>query len=558
MTYEEQVRAKYTAEQLDDMLAAGHAFKNPDGDPSYPIGDVQDLKRAIKAVGRGNADHDSIRKYVIGRAKDLGESALIPDNWNSDGSLSDEEKALPKSWQKRDADMTYNDAQSIVQAAIIESLSTSTSWKSDDDDSYVYVQDMTDEWVVYSIDWNGPMYKVTYEVDGSGKVTLGDPQEVQRVTSYEPAPRSRVSATLTPKGFVALHEWRTPCDALFQVRDAAADNTAHFVGYPSTTETGYDVVDFLGAYTETIRGGAFNKTLRESDSIPLLSDHMGVPMASTGSGTSRLAEDAVGLRNEADLDRRQSITNDVCIAMERGDLTKMSFAFSAVRQDWSEDYTQRSVAEVRLYDTSVVTFPANPTTTAALRSEMRQAMGREGVGLLWSVRSALDQLAEKRELPSDSEPVVEAALKALQAADDAIVSRYGCQGRGRTLIVAGILNDLLTEVRAGKALSSAKETLLRQALEALQEADTQLGRATSSVQSVVDTASKPKTDTNEGDPKNTTGGADAGGQTTGASGASGAGVTSLNPADGAGPRSKPLPKSVRDTQKLAARLRGWS
>ena len=81
-------KAKYTQADIDALGAKGQAFKNPDGTYSYPIADAEDLGNAIKAVGRGNADHDDIRKYIIGRAKDLGESDQIPDTWNSDGSLT--------------------------------------------------------------------------------------------------------------------------------------------------------------------------------------------------------------------------------------------------------------------------------------------------------------------------------------------------------------------------------------------------------------------------------------------------------------------------------------
>jgi hypothetical protein len=80
------LKGKYSAEQLRSMLSAGKAMKNPDGDPSYPIGDKEDLSNAIHAVGRGSGDHDSIRAYIKRRAKALGASNMIPDNWSSSGS----------------------------------------------------------------------------------------------------------------------------------------------------------------------------------------------------------------------------------------------------------------------------------------------------------------------------------------------------------------------------------------------------------------------------------------------------------------------------------------
>jgi len=85
---------KYTQAEIDALGAKGHAFKNPDGHYGYPVDDEEDLGNAIKAVGRGGADHDAIRKYIIGRAKAMGKSASIPDNWQADGSLAESKSAV--------------------------------------------------------------------------------------------------------------------------------------------------------------------------------------------------------------------------------------------------------------------------------------------------------------------------------------------------------------------------------------------------------------------------------------------------------------------------------
>lgn len=89
--YELEMRAKYTEAEVNVLGEKGHAFKNEDGQYSYPIDDLEDLRNAIHAVGRGNADHDAIRKYVIKMAGVLSATDEIPDNWNSDGSLKDDE-----------------------------------------------------------------------------------------------------------------------------------------------------------------------------------------------------------------------------------------------------------------------------------------------------------------------------------------------------------------------------------------------------------------------------------------------------------------------------------
>lgn len=81
----EVVKDKYTAHQLRDLAAKGHAMKGPDGDISYPIADDEDLDAAIRAVGRGGEDHDKIRRFIQRRAEEMGRK--VPDNWASDGSI---------------------------------------------------------------------------------------------------------------------------------------------------------------------------------------------------------------------------------------------------------------------------------------------------------------------------------------------------------------------------------------------------------------------------------------------------------------------------------------
>ena len=113
--------------------------------------------------------------------------------------------------------------------------------------------------------------------------------------------------------------------------------------------------------------GAFAKTLKEGADVRLLIDHEGVPLARTKSGTMTLMEDERGLKVEAELDPTNPDAARVLSAMRRGDLSQMSFAFDAVRDSWSANGQERELQEVRLYDVSVVTFPAYEETIAEVR-----------------------------------------------------------------------------------------------------------------------------------------------------------------------------------------------
>jgi len=78
---------KYSAAELASMLQKGHALANSAGEPSFPIEDEDDLRRAIRAVGRSSRDPQRVRQHIIKNAKRLGLMSLIPTTWGADGSL---------------------------------------------------------------------------------------------------------------------------------------------------------------------------------------------------------------------------------------------------------------------------------------------------------------------------------------------------------------------------------------------------------------------------------------------------------------------------------------
>ncbi len=122
-------------------------------------------------------------------------------------------------------------------------------------------------------------------------------------------------------------------------------------------------------WTEFVRRGAFAKTIKDGADVRLLIDHEGVPLARSKSGTLIMQEDDYGLRIEAMLDENNPDAAKVMSALRRGDLSQMSFAFQTVKDSWSTDKRTRELKEVRLYDVSVVTYPAYEETVAELRSK---------------------------------------------------------------------------------------------------------------------------------------------------------------------------------------------
>jgi len=153
------------------------------------------------------------------------------------------------------------------------------------------------------------------------------------------------------------------------VEQRSEDNTDTllFTGYASVFNKPYGVRDSRGQYNETIKPGAFKKTLKEQDDVRFLVNHDGIPLARTSSGTLQLEEDDYGLFVRAELDPSNPTVAEVSSAMKRGDLNEMSFAFAAIKDNFDQNGENREVNEARLFDVSVVTYPANPWAGAKLR-----------------------------------------------------------------------------------------------------------------------------------------------------------------------------------------------
>lgn len=206
-------------------------------------------------------------------------------------------------------------------------------------------------------DYPGPGL-VAHLLWGSG------PSKRQAMRAMEYAQRvvARLEAEDKRGNEMAKRETRN-FDADFEVRESGDGMT--FVGYAAKFNSRSEN---LGGFVETIMPGAFRRSLRSRNDVKLLVNHdAGRVLASTRSGTMRLEEDSVGLRVEADLPNT-SDGRDMAELLRRGDLSSMSFGFSVIKDSWSSDGTERSLESVRLFEASIVAFPAYQATEASVRA----------------------------------------------------------------------------------------------------------------------------------------------------------------------------------------------
>lgn len=141
----------------------------------------------------------------------------------------------------------------------------------------------------------------------------------------------------------------------------------HVEGYAAVFGQRANIFDM---FEEVIEPGAFTEALRRGDDVEFLVNHGGLPLARTVSGTLNLSEDDRGLAVASDLDGSDPDVQMLVPKLRRGDLSKMSFAFLAEREEWDDtgDMPIRRIVQVRLYDVAVVNRPAYAGTEIGLRS----------------------------------------------------------------------------------------------------------------------------------------------------------------------------------------------
>ena len=155
--------------------------------------------------------------------------------------------------------------------------------------------------------------------------------------------------------------------------------------------------DIGGFWEETIAADSIDeKTLRD---VRLLVNHdmSGIPLArsrrNTSNSTMRLSIEKNGIEMVADLDQKNPKAIELNSAIERGDISGMSFAFLVDGDEWEDldsDYPKRTITHIaEIYEVSAVTWPAYEQTSISSRSL------ESGQKSLADARAALESARQK-------------------------------------------------------------------------------------------------------------------------------------------------------------------
>ena len=146
------------------------------------------------------------------------------------------------------------------------------------------------------------------------------------------------------------------------------ENGMYIEGYFAVFNSAYEV--YAGC-TEMVAPEAFNNTL--GGDIKALCDHdTRLVLGRSKAGTLELRVDSHGLWGRITINPNDSDAVNLYERVKRGDVDQCSFGFDIVSEDteFRDDGTIHfTIREVKLYEVSVVTFPAYSETSVSARKQ---------------------------------------------------------------------------------------------------------------------------------------------------------------------------------------------
>lgn len=184
----------------------------------------------------------------------------------------------------------------------------------------------------------------------------------------------------------------------FEVRAEETERGHIITGRPIVYNSRTD----LGWFDEIIETGALDHTDLTDVRFLVNHDTSKIPLArsrrNNGNSTMQLTVDAMGMSIRVDLDTENNAeARALYSAVERGDISGMSFMFSIRDEEWDNldtDHPTRRIKDIgTVVEVSAVTFPAYDSTEISARCK----------DALDSARSALDNARQQSDKSLDSD-----------------------------------------------------------------------------------------------------------------------------------------------------------
>ena len=183
----------------------------------------------------------------------------------------------------------------------------------------------------------------------------------------------------------------------FEVRETA--DGMQFEGYASVFNSRSEN---LGGFTEFVAPGAFTRSLKSRNDVKLLWNHdAGQVLGSTRAKTMSLVEDERGLKVTATLPNT-SLGRDTAELIRTGIIDSMSFGFNVIKDSWNTEGNERTLHSVRLFEVSIVAFPAYAGTAGTTNVRSVEKLAKRAEVDMAELEAALIKLESGEDLDEAS------------------------------------------------------------------------------------------------------------------------------------------------------------
>lgn len=408
--------AAWIARHMDD-LDAPNADPNAEGYPSAGV-----VAHLLWGSGPSKSDAERAMKFAEGKVMEIqsesrdlnGDVAVICDidgTLISNGELNDKVYEFVSSMDALLFIVTGRpESQRDDTVAELDALGVSYDKLEMNDgstaDSPEYKKGVAEKLletynVILAVE-NDEQTRANYEALGIDAV---NPSEIDSIDSEGAGDVQPMDGEDEPR---SRREFLTRTNAAgFEIRET--QDGMRFSGYAAVFNSPSEPLPF----TERIAPGAFKRSLRSRNDIKLLWGHdSNAILGSTRAKTLTLVEDDKGLRVEALLPNT-NLGRDAAELLRRGDVDAMSFGFNVIKDSWSKDGSERTLHSVRLYEVSIVGWPAYSATagTATVRS-FDKLVARTAVDAK-EFEAALIKLENGETLDESSRNLLEGVIESL-------------------------------------------------------------------------------------------------------------------------------------------------
>ncbi|MBO5921716.1 MAG: HK97 family phage prohead protease [Oscillospiraceae bacterium] len=198
----------------------------------------------------------------------------------------------------------------------------------------------------------------------------------------------------------------------FEVRAEESEVGSIITGRPIVYESATD----MGYFTEIIERGALDNANLTDVRFLVNHDVSRIPLArsrrNNGNSTMQMIVDDSGMNIRVKLDTENNAeARALYSAVQRGDISGMSFMFSIEREEWADIESEHPVRRIKeigsVVEVSAVTFPAYDATEIQARGKAALEKARQ------AVETAREQRAESVETDANQIAILKAKIQIL-------------------------------------------------------------------------------------------------------------------------------------------------